>query len=243
LLPRILPLGDIDEEALAFSEAADADELLPAIDPVRRRLVLAKLVFHWAQQLAAATGKAETLIASPPVAAISLADELAHLFDDITLANLSFEAIEKAVPPNLDEYWKISRKFLDLAYPGWNEFLREKHLLDPAVRRDKLLQREAERLAKSDGGPVIAAGSTGSLPSVANLLGVIARHARGAVVLPALDQILDDASFDAIDGDKSDDEGSPGHPQFGLRRLLRKIGAERSDVAPLAEPPDRLGTR
>src|ERR1700719_5206929 len=49
LLPRILPLGDIDEEALAFSEAADADELPPAIDPLRRRLGLARVLLKWAR--------------------------------------------------------------------------------------------------------------------------------------------------------------------------------------------------
>ncbi len=240
LLPRILPLGDIDEEALAFSETADAEELLPAIDPLRRRLVLARLVLQWTRQLATATGSVDPLIAASPAAAITLADQLAHLFDDITLANIPFEAIKTAVPPNLDQYWEISRQFLEIAHRGWSAYLREQNLLDPAVRRDKLLAREAERLAKSNTGPVIAAGSTGSLPAVANVLRVIAHHPNGAVVLPGLDQNLDDESFDAIEGGKSADggevEGSPGHPQFGLKRLLARIGAKRTDVVSLAEP-------
>ena len=116
LLPRILPLGDIDEEALAFSEEVDAEELLPAIDPARRRLVLAKLVLQWTRQLAFATGSADPLIAATPAVAIALADQLAHLFDDMTLANISFEAVGKAVPPNLDQYWEVSRRFLEIFY-------------------------------------------------------------------------------------------------------------------------------
>ncbi len=239
LLPRILPLGDIDEEALAFSEEADSDELLPAIEPLRRRLVLAKLVLQWTRQLASATGSADPLVAATPAAAIALADQLAHLFDDMTLANIPFERIGNAVPPNLDQYWEISRQFLEIAHQGWSAYLQEQGLLDPAVRRDRLLAREAERLAKNNTGPVIAAGSTGSLPAVANMLRVIAHHKNGAVVLPGLDQNLDDESFDAIEGGKSTDgsevEGSPGHPQFGLRRLLARIGAKRADVVPLAE--------
>jgi ATP-dependent helicase/nuclease subunit B len=239
LLPRILPLGDIDEEALAFSEAADTEELLPAIDPLRRRLVLAKLVLQWTRQLTFATGSTDPLVAATPAAAIALADQLAHLFDDITLANIPFDAIKKAVPPNLDQYWEISRQFLEIAHRGWSAYLREQNLLDPAVRRDKLLAREAERLAKGGAGPVIAAGSTGSLPAVANVLRVIAHHPNGAVVLPGLDRSLDDESFDAIDGGKFADgievDGSPGHPQFGLKRLLARIGAKRADVVPLAE--------
>ena len=133
----------------------------------RRRLVLAKLVLQWTRQLAFATGSADPLIAATPAVAIALADQLAHLFDDITLANVPFEAIKKAVPPNLDQYWEISRQFLEVAHQGWSAYLREQNLLDPAVRRDKVLAQEASRLAKSDTGPVIAAGSTGSLPAVA----------------------------------------------------------------------------
>src|ERR1700746_857224 len=52
LLPRILPLGDIDEEALAFPEEVETEALLPAIEPLRRRLVLARLVLQWTRQLA-----------------------------------------------------------------------------------------------------------------------------------------------------------------------------------------------
>ncbi len=245
LLPRILPLGDIDEEALAFSEAADAEELVPAIDPVRRRLVLAKLVLQWTRQLASATGSVDPLIAATPMAAIALADQLAHLFDDITLANVPFEAIKKAVPPNLDQYWEISRQFLEVAHQGWSAYLREQNLLDPAVRRDKLLAREAERLAKGGAGPVIAAGSTGSLPAVANVLSVIAHHSNGAVVLPALDQNLDDESFNAIEDGKSADgkagEGKNsigGFPAGGNDRPLE--AARGSDRRARSARPDHL---
>ena len=45
---------------------------------------------------------------------------------------------------------------------------------------------------------MVAAGSTGSIPATAELLKAIARHDRGAVVLPGLDQDLDEAAWDAI---------------------------------------------
>src|SRR5277367_6790201 len=66
LLPRILPLGDIDEEALAFSDETDSDELPPAIEPLRRRLVLAKLILQWTRQLTFATGSSDPLVAATP---------------------------------------------------------------------------------------------------------------------------------------------------------------------------------
>ncbi|HEY9213867.1 MAG TPA: double-strand break repair protein AddB, partial [Ancylobacter sp.] len=45
LLPRIVPLGDVDEDALAFAEAfTDPPRAVP---PTTRRLALANLVGRW----------------------------------------------------------------------------------------------------------------------------------------------------------------------------------------------------
>ncbi|MGZ7250325.1 hypothetical protein ACXWPT_09615, partial [Streptococcus pyogenes] len=77
--------------------------------------------------------------------------------------------------------------------------------------------------------PVIAAGSTGSIPATADLLSVIARLETGAVVLPGLDRDMDERSWAAIRGERP----APsvlGHPQYGLARLLGRIGVERAEV-------------
>lgn len=54
LLPRILALGDIDEDELAFAEAAALDpaprlETPPPLGGLERRLVLAQLIAQWAK--------------------------------------------------------------------------------------------------------------------------------------------------------------------------------------------------
>ena len=90
-------------------------------------------------------------------------------------------------------------------------------------------------MAQTDPGtPIIAAGSTGSIPATARLLAAIARLRQGAVVLPGFDLALDAASWDALD---------PQHPQAGLRRLLDTIGITREEVVPLpgcaVEPDER----
>ena len=72
--------------------------------------------------------------------------------------------------------------------------LDERGNIEPAERRDKLIEAEPARLATST-GPVIAAGSTGSMPSTATLLATIAKLPHGAVVLPGLDTDLDDATW------------------------------------------------
>ena len=70
--------------------------------------------------------------------------------------------------------------------------LSERGAIEAAERRDQLIEAEAKRLANSD-APVIAAGSTGSMPATAKLLATIARLPHGALVLPGLDMDLDDA--------------------------------------------------
>ena len=54
ILPRIVALGDIDEDEIAFAEAAAGDiaaealALPPTLDGLERRLLLARLVEKWA---------------------------------------------------------------------------------------------------------------------------------------------------------------------------------------------------
>ena len=227
LLPRIVPLGDVDEEAFAF-EAGGIEPLDPAITGGERRLALAKLISRFAK-------KETPLVPASPASAIALADELAHLMDDFITAGLPFSTAQNAAKGdfgNYDEYWDRSRQFLSIVDRNWSGFLKERGKLDAATRRDELLAREAERLANAKTGPVIAAGSTGTLPKVAELLRVIARRENGAVVLPGLDQGLEKQAFAKIG---EGEEPMPGHPQFGLKRLIEKIGVAREAVFPLGE--------
>ncbi|HXL69588.1 MAG TPA: double-strand break repair protein AddB, partial [Xanthobacteraceae bacterium] len=233
-LPRIVPLGDVDEDALAFAEEAPLAQR-PAANALSRKLVLATLVRKWAAQLPEATGDQYRLLAASPAAAIALADSLARLFDDLIIADVRLEDLRKVVPPELDRYWEKSFEFLQMAYQGWFAYLAERGLADPTKRRDELIAGEAKRVAAGGDGPVIAAGSTGSLPAVANLLAAIARRPDGAVILPGLDRDLDAESYALIDGGEGV-EPSPGHPQFGLKRLLGRLGISRSDVEALAAP-------
>ena len=49
LLPRMMPLGDMDEEEIALTLLSDGKmlDILPAIAPVRQQLILAKLTHEW----------------------------------------------------------------------------------------------------------------------------------------------------------------------------------------------------
>jgi ATP-dependent helicase/nuclease subunit B len=234
LLPRIVPLGDTDEDALDFAETAAALERPAPIATAERRLVLARLVLQFSRS----TGRdGRPLVAASPAAALALADELARLFDDLTIAGVSFDALEAGgfVPTELDHYWQRSLEFLQIARKAWEAHLQERDLVDPTAWRDRLLARETARIAADGGGPVIAAGSTGTIPAVGRLIAAIAKRPNGAVVLPGLDRLLDDRSFQSIEGAEATDP-SPGHPQFGLKRLIERIGIDRNAVEPLGAP-------
>ncbi|MCF8478047.1 MAG: double-strand break repair protein AddB, partial [Pseudolabrys sp.] len=243
LLPRIVALGDLDEDEIAFSESASAElaaealSLPPAIAPLERRLLLSQIVAKWA--VTTATGQGSPLVANTPAAAIALADDLARLMDDMTTRQVGWNAFGKLVPDDLDQYWQRTLDFLKFVEPFWRGILDERGAIEQAARRDKLIEAEAKRLAGSD-APVIAAGSTGSMPATAKLLATIARLKHGAVVLPGLDTDLDDASWQTIAGNTDDKthDGAPaaGHAQFAMQALLATLGIARDEVEPLAKP-------
>jgi ATP-dependent helicase/nuclease subunit B len=145
------------------------------------------------------------------------------------------------VPDQLDKYWQHSLEFLRIARQAWPAHLKEIEKIEPAARRDLLIEAEAKRLTAHHDGPVIAAGSTGSMPATAKFLHAVAALPRGAVVLPGLDTDLDDEAWQTIGGVK-DAQGkfttppSSNHPQFAMHALLHRFGIKRSDVEILGEP-------
>ena len=93
--------------------------------------------------------------------------------------------------------------------------------------------------------PVIAAGSTGSMPATARLLATIAKLPHGAVVLPGLDTDLDEASWELIGGSRTASAWSApvsGHPQLAMHALLRRIGIARDEVVALGASGSRANT-
>ena len=83
---------------------------------------------------------------------------------------VGWEALDGIVPDQLDAYWQHSLQFLSIARQAWPAHLEEIGKIEPAERRDRLISAEAERLSAHHDGPVIAAGSTGSMPATAKFL-------------------------------------------------------------------------
>jgi len=250
VLPRIRPIGDVDEaDHLLAPDAGDAFDRLalpPAISRLERRLTLARLVRQWGRtvrrEVLALDEGEPLLIPASAGDALRLAGDLAALLDEMESAGVPWDALAALTPEDYPAYWTLTLEFLRIVTEYWPRHLEERGRADPVARRDVLIRAEAARLqANPPKAPVIAAGSTGSIPATATLLGTIANLPLGAVVLPGLDQDIDEAGWAAIGGDG--EPPVPSHPQYGLKRLLSALGAPRSDVVPLgrtAAPRARL---
>lgn len=213
LLPSLRALGDIDEDEMLFDPSTDDLNLPPAIAPIRRRLLLANLVQGWSAARGNHTGFAQSA---------ALAKSLAHFLDEAQTQNADLSKLEDLAPAALAEHWAEVRDFLVLLRDEWPKLLAAEGAIDPATHRNASLEALAKRIAeKPPAGPVIAAGSTGSIPATAVLLGVIADLPQGSVVLPGLDRESDDESWLKLD---------PGHPQYGMKQLLLSLRVPRERV-------------
>lgn len=212
VLPAIRVLGDVDEDALLFLEADEA-EIAPEIPRLERALVLARLVDRFRQSTESAGGY--------PVS-LALAQSLARLIDEAANEDVDLSGIAGIAPPDLAVHWAKSVAFLDIATKAWPRHLKEAGKLDPAERRAKAIRAYAKRLKKT-GTPFVVAGSSGSIKASADLMKVIAGLPNGAVVLHGLDTTLDGATWDRL---------IPSHPQFALKELLIYLGIDRRAVGP-----------
>ncbi len=241
ILPIIRPIGDVDEEDhllnAAVEPTADRLALPPTISRLNRRLALTGLTLDWARtvrrdMLTLAPGEALAIPASAADAA-RLAGNLARLLDDMETAGVPWDALQRLVPEDHARYFQVTLDFLRIVAERWPAHLEKIGRADPAARRDTLIRAAAGRLARQGSpAPIVAAGSTGSIPATAELLKAIATLANGAVVLPGLDQGLDEAGWAAIDG-SGKETAAHGHPQYGMKQLIAAIGivSRRSGAA------------
>ncbi len=222
LLPKMMPVGDLDPEELAFladeGEAGAAGfEIPPAVPELARRLMLTRLVHAFAarQGRPLAFGQAAPLAAS-----------LSRFLDEVQAEGGDFARLADLVPAEYAQHWQDVLQFLAIVTEHWPKMLAEIGCLDPAERRNRLLAAQAARWrAEPPSTPVIAAGITGGIPAVADLLETVAGLPQGAVVLPGFDTAMDGASWEEIRTD-------PAHPQHLMARFLERLDMEPREVVP-----------
>ena len=247
ILPVIRPLGEFEAELADLQDGGGAAALdhAPPMRPIERILLLAPLVQAWKARVpahVAARFEEGILVPASLSDSLWLARDLADLMDEVETEEADWAKLADLVPDELAGWWQVTLDFLSIVTSAWPQVLAERGFSNPAAHRNAMLAAETERLRRNPGrGPVIAAGSTGSIPATARLLATIARLDNGAVVLPGLDRDLDEASWEAVGADT--EPASFGHPQLGLKKLLAALGIARGEVAELAAPPPALAAR
>lgn len=211
LLPHMHAIGDLDEDVLTLHQT-DL-EMPPVISATARLGLLTELILEQEPM--------------PWPRAMALANALAKLLDESILREVPLARLETLVPAEMAEHWQISLTWLQMIIRRWPEMLAERGEIDAKTAQQNLLNHYAALWQKHPpDGPVIAAGSTGSLPATRRLLHSIARLPRGMVILPALDTQLPDDVWDAL---------PDAHPQHHLKNLLDKFELSRRDVTALCE--------
>lgn len=247
ILPTVRPLGEFDEDAALF-EGGGADELAlaPAMDNLDRTLLLAPLVQAWKRRLPAHVADLfdeDVVVPASLADALWLSRDLGALMDEVETGGADWGLLSSLVPADLANWWQVTLEFLEIVTKAWPALLAERDRSNPAAHRNALILAEAARLARNPPpGPVVAAGSTGSIPATARLLAAIAKLPQGAVVLPGLDRTLDERGWLEI-GSAEHPPSSYGHPQAGLKKLLATLEIERSDVEEVGIVPPAIKAR
>ena len=234
LMPRLAVIGDADLDesvALALDPIDESDAIPPAIDALKRRLMLAGLI------------EKHNPAGEDPItgaAAFQLAEGLGRVIDQLhyeEIAPARLADIESALG-DLAGHWQASWRRLSLLVDQWPAMLAATGQIDRADRRNRLLARVTKGWRFAPPARfVVAAGVTTAAPAIARLLRTVADLADGMVVLPGLDLGMAGEEWDALGPVKADPE-KPGerpletHPQYHLKLLLGRMGVSRAEVQP-----------
>ena len=222
LLPRLIAIGDpeIGERVGGDLDPIDlAEEIPPAIEPLERQLLLARLLRQEGESAAEA---------------MRLAGDLARTIDQLAIDEIPASRLAEAVSevPELAGHWLQSIDRFRSVIDRWPAILSDRGKIDLADRRSRLLHALAARWErKPPAGFTLAAGISTSAPAIAALLARVSRLDTGAVVFPALaySAAMPDEEWVAL-GPDEEGRGEETHPQFHLKRLLDRIGVARDEV-------------
>lgn len=252
ILPEIRPLGDHDEELDFFKPTigGDLDQLEP-ISKIQSTLILGELIFAWKNALPKIFSrqlKSVPLVApANPADALWLAQELLGLIETAESEEKTLTLIDQIDAADHAEWWQLTLEFLKIAREFWPARLSELGKQSQAKYQISALDRQTEYLNHEGfSGPVIVAGSTGSLPATARLISLVSKLENGLVVLPGLDQKMTAEQWQSI-YEKADIKSGivesdhlasiviQGHPQYGLARLLSRMEMGVSDIGHIKE--------
>lgn len=240
MLPRILAISDVleAEDDLLAPEALD---LPPVIGAAERRLMLARLVARWRERvtsdrLLTPSGQ-PVAVPGSPAEALNLSADLLALLDQAELEGVDWDKLDTLVPDDYAAWWQLSLTFLKIATQTLPAAIAERGRIGAGAFHRAMVEATISRWKiRPPTGPVIIAGSTGSVPSTADLMAAVLSLAEGALVLPGFDLA---APADTVAASLFD----PAHPEHTMNRLVERLGVERRDIDELGAPTPAQAAR
>ncbi len=137
LLPRMAPLGDLDDDVWDDLPGGEALTLPPAISRPEREALLSELVLAFK-----ADGEP---IAQTSAQALKLARELGSLLDELAIDGVPFDKLEALVDGNFATHWRRTLTFLAIVGEHWPQVLAERGQIDALDRRTRAIRAQAAR--------------------------------------------------------------------------------------------------
>ncbi|SCB48103.1 double-strand break repair protein AddB [Rhizobium multihospitium] len=253
ILPVIRPLGETDDDSGYFEEALpETADLAQPLANTARLLELARLILAWRNKLPQIVRDihSDSPLVAPasPADAIWLARNLAELIDSLETEDREWSELANLSAEDHALWWQLTAEFLAIASAFWPARLEELGKSSPARNRNAILRAEVQRISTMrHPGPVIIAGSTGSVPATAELIAAVAALSQGVIVLPGLDLTMPDEDWQLVAPETSigerADPTTRSHPQYGLSLLLKRLRVTRRDVETVAEAADTMQMR
>lgn len=218
--PAIFPVidtpGDLTGDEISLKTANDpvlSEALMdipPAVSVLQRKLMLAAEIMKMPN------------MASSPQKAVKLAAELGNFLDEAQRQNIDLKNLDNLVPDDFKPHWQKTQEFLNIITDVWPQKLQEMGCVDPEERRNLVMMMQALHWQNHPPKrPVIAAGFTDVMPSLAELLKTVAQSPNGMLVMPGVDTKLDDQSWQSL---------NEVHPQFEMRKLLNHVNVPREEI-------------
>ena len=217
LLPKIVALADIDEDEFFLQ---DCDCLTQSAVSAEERLFLfARLI--------SSKHDAYGIKDISFVQALSLASDLAKLIDGIYNENLKFEDLSVLVPEEYAAHWQETLKFLKIVTAFWPDILKERGLIDPSCKKNKLLKLKASLWLKNPPKyKIVAAGLNAAFDGIKDILSCINQLENGEIYIYGLDRYIENEVFENL---------SETHSQFENKSILELLKLEREDVTDIAK--------
>ncbi len=215
LLPKLSFLGDLDEDEEGLRSPQDEIGLRPLIPPFKRLGLLTHLIEDYTKKSG---------IPSSPFLSLKLAKSLLRLMDQAAIEKIPWECLLHLVPSEFASHWQLTLNFLEIITTHWPKIIEEKGFEEPYIRHHQMVDKMLSRWKRvPPQHPILAAGSTGTMPATGRLLQAIAELPQGMVILPGLDTSLSEEETQSL---------SSSHPQYAPTRFLHRMDLLPSKVFP-----------